>query len=74
LIFIQNWINDRISQYKAVLSQDISSYRLLKNAEKIAVASIRIDRWRYGIHWPLLDEDLSLKGFLQDELRKVVKK
>jgi len=25
-----------------------------------------------GIHWPLLDEDLSLKGFLQDELRRVV--
>jgi hypothetical protein len=26
-----------------------------------------------GIHWPLLDEDLSLKGFIQDELRRVVK-
>jgi len=26
-----------------------------------------------GVHWPSLDEDLSLKGFLQDELRKVVK-
>ena len=24
-----------------------------------------------GIHWPLLDE--GLKGFLQDELRKLVK-
>lgn len=26
-----------------------------------------------GIHWPLLDEDLSLKGFLQAEIRNVVK-
>jgi hypothetical protein len=26
-----------------------------------------------GIHWPSLDEDLSLKGFLRDELLKVVK-
>jgi len=25
-----------------------------------------------GIHWPDIDEDLSLKGFLQDEIRKVV--
>jgi len=25
-----------------------------------------------GVHWPDIDEDLSLKGFLQDEVRKVV--
>jgi hypothetical protein len=24
-----------------------------------------------GVHWPDLDEDLSLKGFLQDELAQV---
>ena len=25
-----------------------------------------------GIHWPAIDEDLSLKGFLKDELKQVV--
>lgn len=27
-----------------------------------------------GIHWPVPDEDLSLKGFLQAEIRNVVRK
>jgi hypothetical protein len=27
-----------------------------------------------GIHWPSLDEDLSVKGFLKDELRNIVKR
>ena len=36
-------------------------------------------RWRLiadgrGIHWPELDEDLSLKGFLRDTLRSQVGK
>ena len=58
---------------KVVLSQTISSYKLLKGAEKSQLLQYELIGGGIGIHWPLLDEDLSLKGFLQDELRKVVK-
>ena len=58
---------------KAVLSQNISSYKLLKGAEKTQLLQYELIGGGVGIHWPLLDEDLSLKGVLQDELRKVVK-
>lgn len=58
---------------KAVLSQNISSYRLLKGAEKSQLLQYELIGDGIGIHWPLLDEDLSLKGFIQDELRRVVK-
>jgi Protein of unknown function (DUF2442) len=58
---------------KAILSQNISSYKLLKNADKSQLLQYELTGGGIGIHWPLLDEDLSLKGFLQDELRKVVK-
>lgn len=58
---------------KAVLSQNISSYSLLKGAEKSQLLQYELIGDGIGIHWPLLDEDLSLKGFIQDELRRVVK-
>lgn len=58
---------------KAVLSQNISSHRLLKKAEKSQLLQYELIGGGVGIHWPLLDEDLSLKGFLQDELRRIVK-
>ena len=58
---------------KAVFSQNISSYKLLKGAEKSQLLQYELIESGIGIHWPLLDEDLNLKGFLQDELRKVVK-
>ena len=58
---------------KAVISQSISSYSLLKGAEKSQLLQYELIGGGTGVHWPLLDEDLSLKGFLQDELRRVVK-
>ena len=58
---------------KVVLSQHISSYSLLRGADKSKLLQFELMGGETGIHWPLLDEDLSLKGFLQDELRKVVK-
>ena len=58
---------------KAVLSQNISFYQLLKDADKSKLMQYELIGGGIGIHWPLLDEDLSLKGFLQYELRKVVK-
>jgi hypothetical protein len=58
---------------KAVLSQHISFYKLLKGAEQSQLLQYELIADGIGIHWPLLDEDLSLKGFLQYELKKVVK-
>ena len=57
---------------KAVLHQRISSYRRLLNADKQALQQYELTSNGTGVHWPILDEDLSLKGFLQDELRNVV--
>lgn len=57
---------------KAVLQQPLSSYRLLKPADISALTQYELTGGGTGVHWPLLDEDLSLKGFLTDELKKVV--
>jgi len=57
---------------KAVLHQRLSSYPLLSGADKITLDRFEIIANGTGIYWPLVDEDLSLKGFLQDELRGVV--
>ncbi len=59
---------------QVVLSQLISNYPSLKKAEKDHLLQFELTGGGTGIHWPLIDEDLSLKGFLQDELRKVVKR
>jgi hypothetical protein len=58
---------------KVVLNQSLSAYPLLKKADKGQLQQYKLVGGGTGIHWPLLDEDLSLKGFLQSELRKVVK-
>jgi len=58
---------------KIVLTQKLSSYRSLKAADKSQLLLYDLIGLGTGAHWPLLDEDLSLKGFLQNELRKVVK-
>ena len=57
----------------AVLNQSLSAFPLLKGADKSKLQQYKLIAGGTGVHWPLLDEDLSLKGFLQSELRKVVK-
>ena len=56
-----------------VLNQNLSTYSSLKNAEKGLLLQYELIGEGTGVHWPELDEDLSLKGFLQSELRRVVK-
>lgn len=56
---------------KAILQQKISAYTTLKNATKQALENFSLISNGLGIHWNELDEDLSLKGFLQDELKRV---
>lgn len=58
---------------KVVLRQRLSSHKSLKSAGKDALQNYELTGKGTGIHWPLLDEDLSLKGFLRDELRNIVK-
>ena len=59
---------------KAVLHQKISPYKRLSTASKEELLRFELIGGGTGIHWPLLDEDLSLKGFLRDELLNMVKK
>ena len=58
---------------EVVLIQELSSYKSLRAADKSQLLQYDLVGRGTGVHWPLLDEDLSLKGFLQNELRKVVK-
>ena len=58
---------------KVVLTQKLSSYKSLRAADKSQLLQYELVGQGTGVHWPLLDEDLSLKGFLQNELRRVVK-
>jgi hypothetical protein len=59
---------------KAVLQQKISSYKHLSTATEEQLKQFELVANGLGIHWPLLDEDLSLKGFLQQEVRNIVNK
>ena len=58
---------------KAVLHQRISSYKTLHNAKRALLMQYELIANGVGVHWKALDEDLSLKGFLKDELRQIVK-
>jgi hypothetical protein len=58
---------------KVVLHQRLSSYPKLSNADKKTLLQYELIANGTGIRWPTLDEDLSLKGFLRDELKNLVK-
>ena len=58
---------------KAVLHQRISSHKNLAKADRKTLMQYELIANGTGIHWKSLNEDLSLKGFLRDELRNVVK-
>lgn len=53
-----------------ILKRAISSSKLLKTATEKQLNDYRLIGKGAGIHWPQLDEDLSLKGFLQEELSR----
>ncbi|MDQ6758188.1 MAG: DUF2442 domain-containing protein [Bacteroidota bacterium] len=57
---------------KAILRQSISKYAALKNATQAQLNSYELISDGVGIHWKELDEDLSLKGFLKDEIKRTV--
>ncbi|MGK7388818.1 MAG: DUF2442 domain-containing protein [Candidatus Cyclobacteriaceae bacterium M2_1C_046] len=49
----------------------LSVFSGLKNATEEQLMDFRLIGKGVGVHWPQLDEDLSLKRFLQEELIKV---
>ena len=57
---------------KAVLNQKISNFKQLKNSSINELQQYRFISNGNGVHWAKLDEDLSLKGFLRDELRMLI--
>lgn len=57
---------------KAILQFQLSSFTRLASATNEALNNYEIIANGTGIHWEVLDEDLSLKGFLQESLRKTV--
>ena len=57
---------------RAFLRQKISSYPHLQKASPDQLNNYELIANGAGIHWSQLDEDLSLKGFLQSELRNVL--
>ncbi len=56
----------------AVLHQKISTYPLLKKSTLEQLKNYELIGNGAGVHWLDIEEDLSLKGFLQDEIRKIV--
>lgn len=57
---------------KVILRQNISIYARLRQATKEQLLNYEFIGQGTGVHWPELDEDLSLKGFLRDELKNIV--
>ena len=56
----------------SVLQEKISKYPRLRDASESALKEYQLIGKGVGIHWPALDEDLSLKGFLRDTLKNQV--
>lgn len=56
----------------AILSRKISQYSGFQNAGENQLNNYQLISLETGIHWPELDEDLSLKGFLSDELKRFI--
>ena len=59
---------------KAILKQKISEYPALKNCSHSALQNFILIACGTGVHWADLNEDLSLKGFLENEIRHMVRR
>jgi hypothetical protein len=56
---------------KQVLIDSIDHHERLKNATISQLKEYRLISQGMGIHWPTLDEDLSLHGLLNDYFTKI---
>lgn len=55
---------------KKLLKRPLSNFKSLTNASPSQLADFENDGT--GIHWPQLDEDISLRWFLKYELSRIV--
>ncbi len=55
---------------RRILERKISSSKRLAKATESELQNYEISRT--GIHWSALDEDLSLRGFLKEEMLKAI--
>lgn len=53
---------------RKVLAQKLSGSERLKSATEAQLSNYRLISKGTGVHWPDVDEDLSLKGFLKEEI------
>ncbi|HYD21206.1 MAG TPA: DUF2442 domain-containing protein [Flavipsychrobacter sp.] len=58
---------------KASLHFPLSLFKGLAAADMSALGKYQIIAGGTGVHWPELDEDLSLKGFLQESLKQTIR-
>jgi Protein of unknown function (DUF2442) len=65
ILFNQDFIILNIDGNKLTIPLDKLSSKL-KSATEIERAMYKISPSGYGIHWPLIDEDLSIDGILRD--------
>lgn len=56
---------------KKVINESISKYNLLRDATSPELEAYELSRT--GVHWPTLDEDLSLRGFLKTAMLSSVR-
>ncbi len=54
-----------------ILRQSISYSKRLAGIDKNSLTNYSLIGGGVGVHWPAVDEDLSLKGFLLDELKRI---
>ena len=57
---------------KQLLALPLSLYKTLAETDNVSVQQFELIADGTGIHWPMLDEDLSLKGLLKETLQQLV--
>lgn len=61
--FTEEMMEVRLSDGRAI-SVPLAWYPRLAHATQVQLKHFAISPGGYGVHWPELDEDLSVKGFL----------
>lgn len=62
----RNGIRFKLQGHSIHISLEKTGSRRLVQASEIQLTQFESDEYGIGLHWPLLDEDLSIAGLLQD--------
>ncbi len=57
-----------------LIRSKISTFERLKNASGKQLSKFQLNKSRTGIRWNEFDEDLSLRGFLKEYLKQLVRR